>query len=222
MAFQNVNYETTLMQICPGEWFISVVLKEPPSQAVLEIHFRGGGIPIYYSYFPTLCAFTKCVDAVLSPLRQMGIRILNYLDDWLLIFQWEWEPCAHRSLLISHQEHLGFRVNSVPVVTLNSTTIESPETKNKVKILPEYRHSRMCSASGWLPNYHLIGHGTMQSTYCLGFLCPDVEFTYCPSWSRGPWRSTFRRHYIRNSLDLPHPQPLPASSLLQKGRLAAV
>ncbi len=30
---------------------------------------------------------TRCMDAALSPLRQMGIRILNYLDDWLILAQ---------------------------------------------------------------------------------------------------------------------------------------
>ncbi len=32
--------------------------------------------------------FTQCLDAALSPLRQMGIRILNYLDDWLILSFW--------------------------------------------------------------------------------------------------------------------------------------
>ncbi len=31
--------------------------------------------------------FTQCMDAALSPLRLMGIRILNYLDDWLILAQ---------------------------------------------------------------------------------------------------------------------------------------
>lgn len=29
--------------------------------------------------------FTKCVNAVLSPLRQSVMHILKYLDDWLII-----------------------------------------------------------------------------------------------------------------------------------------
>ncbi|MGL4479884.1 MAG: reverse transcriptase domain-containing protein [Aeromonas veronii] len=29
--------------------------------------------------------FMKCMDAELSPLRQMGIHVLNYLDDWLIL-----------------------------------------------------------------------------------------------------------------------------------------
>ncbi len=53
----------------------------PSSQTILEIRLRGSGLPVHG---PTLWAvsgppyFTKCMDAALSPLRQMGIRILNY------------------------------------------------------------------------------------------------------------------------------------------------
>ena len=55
--------------------------------------------------------FTKCIDAALSPLRQKGIRILNYLDDWLILAQSEAEIVSHRSLLLSHLECLGLRIN---------------------------------------------------------------------------------------------------------------
>ncbi len=55
--------------------------------------------------------FTKCMDAALSPLRQMGIRILNYLDDWLILAQSEVELLSHRTLILSHLERLGLRVN---------------------------------------------------------------------------------------------------------------
>ncbi len=55
--------------------------------------------------------FTKCMDAALSPLRQMGIRILNYLDDWLILAQSEVELLSHRTLILSHLKRLGLRVN---------------------------------------------------------------------------------------------------------------
>ncbi len=51
------------------------------------------------------------MDAALSPLRQMGIRILNYLDDWLILAQSEVELLSHRTLLLSHLERLWLRVN---------------------------------------------------------------------------------------------------------------
>ncbi len=57
--------------------------------------------------------FTKCMDLALSPLRQLGIRILNYLDDWLILAQSVDELLYHRSVLLSHLECLGLRVNFV-------------------------------------------------------------------------------------------------------------
>ncbi|KAI2664125.1 ORF V: Enzymatic polyprotein [Labeo rohita] len=51
------------------------------------------------------------LDAALFPLRQKGIRILNYLDDWLILAQSEAELLSHRALLLSHLECLGLRVN---------------------------------------------------------------------------------------------------------------
>ncbi len=41
----------------------------------------------------------------------MGIRILNYLDDWLILAQSEVELLSHRTLILSHLERLGLRVN---------------------------------------------------------------------------------------------------------------
>ncbi len=53
------------------------------------------------------------MDAALSPLRQMGIRILNYPPhDWLIRAQSEWwNYFHHRTLILSHLERLGLRVN---------------------------------------------------------------------------------------------------------------
>ncbi len=39
-------------------------------------------LPFGLSLAPRI--FTKCVEAALTPLRQQGIRILAYLDDWLI------------------------------------------------------------------------------------------------------------------------------------------
>ncbi len=54
--------------------------------------------------------FTQCMDVALSPLRQMGIRILNYLDDWLILTQSEAVSTSHKTLLLSHLCCLGLKV----------------------------------------------------------------------------------------------------------------
>ncbi len=58
------------------------------------------------------CTFTRCMDAALSPLRQMGIHIVNYLDDWLILAQSQVVLTSHNdTLLLSHLDCLGLRVN---------------------------------------------------------------------------------------------------------------
>ncbi len=40
--------------------------------------------------------FTKVAEAALVPLREQGMRILNYLDDWLILAQSQDQLCEHR------------------------------------------------------------------------------------------------------------------------------
>ncbi len=80
------------------------------------LRFAFEGVSYQYTVLPFGLSlaprtFTKCMGAALSPLRQLGIRILNNLDDWLILAQLEDELLYHRSVLLSHLECLGFRVN---------------------------------------------------------------------------------------------------------------
>ncbi len=40
--------------------------------------------------------FTKVLEAALVPLREQGVRILNYLDDWFILAQSQDQLCKHR------------------------------------------------------------------------------------------------------------------------------
>ncbi len=55
--------------------------------------------------------FTKVVEGTLTPLREVGVRILNYLDDWLILAQSREQLGDHRDLVLRHFSQLGLRVN---------------------------------------------------------------------------------------------------------------
>ncbi len=116
-SFRIIKLKQILSQIRTGDWFCSLDLKDayfhiqiaPHHRRVLRFAFEGVAyqytvLPFGLSLAPR--TFTKCMDVALSPLRQMGIRILNYLDDWLIL-----ALLSHRTLLLSHLERLGLRVN---------------------------------------------------------------------------------------------------------------
>ncbi len=71
------------------------------------LRFALEGVAYQYKVLPFGLSL---VDAALSPLRQMGICILNYLDDWLILAQSEAVSTLHKTLL-SHLCFLGLRVN---------------------------------------------------------------------------------------------------------------
>ncbi len=120
--FRMITLKQIPSQIRTGDWFCSLDLKDayfhiqiaPHHRRLLRFAFEGVAyqyavLPFGLSLAPR--TFTKCMDAALSPLRQMGIRILNYLDDWLILAQSEVELLSHRTLILSHLERLGLRVN---------------------------------------------------------------------------------------------------------------
>ncbi len=89
-------------------------LNPPTTQAIPAIRVRGSAyqykvLPFGLSLSPRV--FTKVAEAALVPLRERGVRILNYLDDWLILAQSREQLCAHRDLVLRHLSQLGLRVN---------------------------------------------------------------------------------------------------------------
>ncbi len=120
--FRMITLKQILSQIRTEDWFCSLDLKDAYFHIQIAPHHRRflrfafEGVAYQYTVLPFGLSlaprtFTKCMDAALSPLRQMGIRILNYLDDWLILAQSEVELLSHRTLILSHLECLGLRVN---------------------------------------------------------------------------------------------------------------
>ncbi len=86
----------------------------PRHRSVLRFAFEGRAykyrvLPFGLSLSPR--GFTKVAKAALVPLREQGVRILNYLDDWLILAQSQDQLCEHRDWVLSHLSRLGLRVN---------------------------------------------------------------------------------------------------------------
>ncbi len=106
----------------PLDWFAAIDLKDayfhvsilPRHRPFLRFAFEGQAyqykvLPFGLSLSPRV--FTKVVEAALVPLREQGVRILNYLDDWLILAQSRKQLSAHRDLVLKHLSLLGLRVN---------------------------------------------------------------------------------------------------------------
>ncbi len=128
-----ITLKQILPQICPGDWFMSLDLKDvyfhiqvaPYHRRFLRFAFEGVAyqykvLPFGLSLDPR--TFTRCMDMALSPLRQMGIRILNYLDDWLILAQSQAVLSSHKTLL-SHLDCLGLKVNFSKSILLPSQRV---------------------------------------------------------------------------------------------------
>ncbi len=120
--FRMITLKQILSQICLGDWFMSLDLKDAYFHIQVAPHHRRflrfvfEGVAYQYKVLPFGLSlaphtFTRCMDAALSPLRQMGIRILNYLDDWLILAQSQAFLTSHKTLLLSHLVCLWLRVN---------------------------------------------------------------------------------------------------------------
>ncbi|KAL0149110.1 hypothetical protein M9458_055542, partial [Cirrhinus mrigala] len=121
-AVQNAHFEThPLVRSTPGlvcshrpEGRLLSRLDFASTQTLSTVCFEGRAyqykvLPFGLSLSPRV--FTKVAEGALNPLWRKGIRILNYLDDWLIMAHSRDLLCEHRDLVLQHLSHLGLRVN---------------------------------------------------------------------------------------------------------------
>ena len=105
-----------------GDWACSIDLKDayfhiPIHQAYRKFLrfiwqdkvFQFVCLPCGLAHSPSI--FTKVVREVATTLRQQGIRIHCYLDDWLILAQGNLSCKAHTSVVCSLTASLGFVIN---------------------------------------------------------------------------------------------------------------
>ncbi|KAL0153391.1 hypothetical protein M9458_051310 [Cirrhinus mrigala] len=122
LPFKMLTLKHMLTCVRTQDWFMAIDLKDayfhvsilPRHRPFLRFAFEGRAyqykvLPFVLSLSPR--AFTKVAEAALDPLRELGIRILNYLDDWLILAH-SWDlVCAHRDVVLNHLAQLGLQVN---------------------------------------------------------------------------------------------------------------
>ncbi len=122
LPFRMLTQRRIFQCIRPFDWFAAIDLKDayfhvsilPQHRPFLRFVFEGRAyqykvLPFGLSLSPRV--FTKVVEAALVPLREADIRVLNYLDDWLILAQSRALLCEHRDTVLSHLSRLGLRVN---------------------------------------------------------------------------------------------------------------
>ncbi len=122
LPFKMLTQKRIFGCVRPLDWFAATDLKDayfhvsilPRHRPFLRFAFEGRAyqykvLPFGLSLSPRV--FTKVVEAALVPLRDQGVRILNYLDDWLILAQSRRQLSAHRDLVLKHLSLLGLRVN---------------------------------------------------------------------------------------------------------------
>ncbi len=122
LPFKMLTQKRIFGCVRPLDWFAAIDLKDayfhvsilPRHRPFLRFAFEGQTyqykvLPFGLSLSPHV--FTKVVEAALVPLREQGVRILNYLDDWLILAQSRKQLSAHRDLVLKHLSLLGLRVN---------------------------------------------------------------------------------------------------------------
>ncbi len=123
LKFRMLTVKQVVSQIRSEDWFVTIDLKDayfhvsilPSHRKFLRFAFRGKAyqyrvLPFGLALSPR--TFTKCVDAALAPLRLQGIRILNYIDDWLILAHSEQWAVRHRDVVLAHMKELGLRLNA--------------------------------------------------------------------------------------------------------------
>ncbi len=128
------------------DWFVRIDLRDAYFHVSILPHHRKflrfafGGEAYQYRVLPFGLAlshhtFATCVDAALAPLRLQGIRILSYIDDWLILAQSEQraESIEILTFILAHMKELNTKKSVLSQlqrttylgVVWNSTTMQA-------------------------------------------------------------------------------------------------
>src|SRR4029434_7649301 len=122
LKFRMLTPRRFVQFIRPNDCFITIDLKDAYFHVPIHhrhrrfLRFAFGGIAYQFNALPFGLAlaprvFTKCVEAAIDPLRLRGLRLFNYLDDWLLCARSRAAAVQDCHLVVAHLYRPGFVIN---------------------------------------------------------------------------------------------------------------
>ncbi len=180
--FKMLTMKTIMSQIQGGDWFVTIDLKDAYFHIqVVQRHrrflrFAFGGKAYQYKVLPFGLAlsprtFTKCMDAALAPLRLQGIRVLNYLHDWLILAHSRELVSRHRDIVLRHILSLGLRMNAKKSVLLPSQqTVFLGVRLDSVQMQARFAPARIPIFTACLVRFKLGHHVSVVTCHRLLFL----------------------------------------------------
>ncbi|XP_076137379.1 uncharacterized protein LOC143119644 [Alosa pseudoharengus] len=120
--FRMLTNDALMRFMRPGDWFTSGDLTDaflhvpiyPPHRKFLRFAFRGVtyewlALPFGLALSPRV--FVKVTEAAIALLREKGLRLATFIDDWLVAAHSYQEAQQHTAILTEHLLLLGFRIN---------------------------------------------------------------------------------------------------------------
>ncbi|KAL0197604.1 hypothetical protein M9458_006144, partial [Cirrhinus mrigala] len=173
LPFKMLTAKRILSCVRHQDWFAAIDLK--------DTYFHGR---VYqYKVLPFGLAlsphvFSKLTESALSPLWEKGIRILNYLDDWLLIAHSRGLLCEHRDLVLRHLSLLGLQVNwekskLSPVQSISFLGMELDSVDMTARLMDECVHR----------SHSYTARAAPYETASALAIWPDPKLGMAPRWT---------------------------------------
>ena len=224
IPFHMLSIRDVLQAISPGDWFTLVDLKDayfhvpiaPQHWRFLRFAFQGRHfqfrvLPFGLSLSPRV--FTRCMAAALCPLQARGLKILPYLDDWLVCAPTEAQAAADTRTLLDHMDLLGLCVNwqksnlipsqqvtflGITMDSLSMTARPSPQRVESIlQMLPAFLPGR---AAPFVLYLRLLGKLTAAATVVpLGLLSLRPLQMWLNSLRLDPSRASHRHRKLQVS-----------------------
>lgn len=133
--FKMLTSKALLRMMRRGDWYTTLDLRDayfhipiyPPHRKFLRFGYKGLiyeylVLPFGLSLSPR--TFVKCSQAAIAPLRQRGVRIALYVDDWMICAESAATSRLHTQWVVDHVTSLGFNINYAKSVLVPTQSID--------------------------------------------------------------------------------------------------